>query len=400
MFTISTKYVGECIMEEKKFATMAVHTGVLKDTAYNSVITPIYPSSTFRFNKIGETNGYDYTRSGNPTRTALCENLAALEGGESGYATATGMAAVTGVLHLLKSGDHVIAGNDIYGGTFRLLDSVFRNMGVETTFVDMGNPGNVKKNIRSNTKLIWIETPSNPLMNIVDIKAVAEVVNVDPYPLVCVDNTFSSPYLQRPLEMGAHLVVHSTTKYINGHSDVVGGAIITGDKELGDKVDYVVNALGIAQAPFDSWLVLRGVKTLGLRMEQHQKNARAVAEFLESHRAVKKIYYPGLKSHPDYELAKNQMNGSGGMLSFDLDETSYDIHKLFENLSLYSLAESLGGVESLIEAPWYMSHLSMPEEARKEAGIDKYNIRVSLGIEDTEDLIADMEQGLKRAEIT
>lgn len=384
-------------MKELKFASKAVHTGVSKDSAYNSVITPLYPSSTFRFNKIGETNGYDYTRSGNPTRSALCENLAALEGGEAGYATATGMAAVTGVLHLLKSGDHVIAGNDIYGGTFRLLDSLFRNMGIETTFVNMGDPSNVKKEIRSNTKLIWIETPSNPLMNIVDIKAVSEIVNTDPYPLVCVDNTFPSPYLQRPLELGAHLVVHSTTKYINGHSDVVGGAIIAGTRELGDRVAYVVNALGIAQAPFDSWLVLRGVKTLGLRMEQHQKNARALAEFLEGHKAVKKVYYPGLKSHPQYELASTQMSGFGGMLSFDLDSGNYDIHKLFEHLSLYILAESLGGVESLIEAPWFMSHLSMPEEARREAGIDQFNIRVSLGIEDTEDLIADMAQGLESA---
>jgi len=387
-------------MKEFNFATKAVHTGVLKDPAYNSVITPIYPSSTFRFNKVGETNGYDYTRSGNPTRSALCENLAALEGGEAGYATATGMAAVTGVLHLLKSGDHVVAGNDIYGGTYRLLDTVFRNMGIDVSFVDMGDSSNIKNALKANTKLVWIETPSNPLMNIVDIQAIADVANVDPFPLVCVDNTFPSPYLQRPLELGAHLVVHSTTKYINGHSDVVGGAIIAKEKELGDKVGFIVNALGIAQAPFDSWLVLRGVKTLGLRMEQHQKNAKALAEFLEGHKAVKKVYYPGLKSHPDYELAKRQMSGSGGMLSFDLNDSVCDIHRLFENLNLYALAESLGGVESLIEAPWFMSHLSMPEEARKEAGINKYNIRVSLGIEETADLIADMEEGLEKAAIT
>ncbi|MBI9097530.1 MAG: PLP-dependent transferase [Spirochaetaceae bacterium] len=384
-------------MGKLQFSTKAVHTGVSKDRAYKSVITPIYPSSTFRFNKIGETSGYDYTRSGNPTRSALCENLAALEGGEAGYATATGMAAVTGVLHLLKSGDHVIAGNDIYGGTYRLLDSVFRTMGIETTFVDMGNILNVKNEIRGNTKLIWIETPSNPLMNIVDIRAVAETVNVEPYPLVCVDNTFPSPYLQKPFELGAHLVVHSTTKYINGHSDVVGGAIIAKTRDLGDQVAYIVNALGIAQAPFDSWLVLRGVKTLGLRMEQHQKNAQGLAEFLESHKAVKKVYYPGLKSHKDHDLASKQMSGFGGMLSFDLDDTRYDMHKLFENLSLYALAESLGGVESLIEAPWFMSHLSMPEEARKAAGIEQNNIRVSLGIEATDDLIADMAQGLEKA---
>jgi len=386
-------------MKENNFATKAVHRGVSKDPAYNSVITPLYTSSTFRFNKIGETNGYDYTRSGNPTRSALCENLAALEGGESGYATATGMAAVTGVLHLLKSGDHIIAGNDIYGGTYRLMDSVFRNMGIDVSFVDMRNPSNVEKELKSNTKLIWIETPSNPLMNIVDIQAVVNVANIKPFPLVCVDNTFPSPYLQRPFELGAHLVVHSTTKYINGHSDVVGGAIIAKDKELGDQVGYIVNALGIAQAPFDSWLVLRGVKTLGLRMEQHQKNARAVADFLESHSSVKKVYYPGLKSHPDHELASKQMSGFGGMLSFDLDDSICDINKLFENLTLYALAESLGGVESLIEAPWFMSHLSMPEEARKAAGINKFNIRVSLGIEDTEDLLADMASGLNKARI-
>lgn len=386
-------------MEENNFATKAVHSGVFKDTAYNSVITPLYPSSTFRFNKVGETNGYDYTRSGNPTRSALCENLSSLEGGEAGYATATGMAAVTAVLHLFQKGDHIIAGNDIYGGTYRLLDSVFRKMGIETTFVDMSDPSNVKKAMLPNTKLIWIESPSNPLMNIVDIKSIAKVAHYSPFPLVCVDNTFPSPYLQRPLELGADLVVHSTTKYINGHSDVVGGAIITKDRELGDRVAYVVNALGLAQAPFDSWLVLRGVKTLGLRMEQHQKNAAALAEFLESHHAVKKVYYPGLKSHRDHELAAVQMKGFGGMLSFDLDRNVCDMHKLFENLSLYALAESLGGVESLIEAPWYMSHLSMPEKAREDAGIHKYNIRVSLGIEDTEDLIQDMARALEMARI-
>lgn len=384
-------------MTEKKFETIAVHQGVSKDSDFNSVITPIYPSSTFRFNKIGETNGYDYTRSGNPTRSALCENLAALEGGESGYATATGMAAVTAVLHLLEKGDHVIAGNDIYGGTYRLLDTVFRKLGIETTFVDMSDPQNVSRAVKKETKLIWIETPSNPLMNIVDIRAVADSVKGSDA-IVCVDNTFPSPYLQRPLELGAHLVVHSTTKYINGHSDVVGGAVICGNRELGDKIGFNINALGIAQAPFDSWLVLRGVKTLSLRMEQHQKNAMALASFLEGHKAVKKVYYPGLESHKDHELAARQMTGFGGMLSFDLDGDVCDIHSLFENLTLYSLAESLGGVESLIEAPWFMSHLSMPEEARAEAGIDPFNIRVSLGIENTEDLISDMARGLELSE--
>lgn len=384
-------------MKDTRFTTKAVHTGVSRDSAYNSVITPIYPSSTFRFNKIGETNGYDYTRSGNPTRSALCENLAALEGGKSGHATATGMAAVTAVLHLLKTGDHVIAGNDIYGGTYRLLDTVFRSLGVDVSFVDMTAPLNVQKEIRKETKLIWIETPSNPLMNIVDIKGVTQSVKGDTTPLICVDNTFSSPYLQRPLEMGADIVVHSTTKYINGHSDVVGGAIITKTKELGEQIGFMINALGIPQAPFDSWLVLRGVKTLALRMEQHQKNAQALAEFLETHEAVKKVYYPGLKSHPHHQLASRQMSGFGGMLSFDLDSENYDIHRLFENLTFYSLAESLGGVESLIEAPWFMSHQSMPEEARKAAGIDQFNIRVSLGIEETEPLIEDLKSGLEKA---
>lgn len=385
------------MMKDIRFTTKAVHTGVSKDSAYNSVITPIYPSSTFRFNKIGETNGYDYTRSGNPTRSALCENLAALEGGESGHATATGMAAITAVLHLLKTGDHVIAGHDIYGGTYRLLDTIFRNMGVNVSFVDMSDPLNVQREIRDKTKLIWIETPSNPLMNIVDIREVTQTVKGDSSLLICVDNTFSSPYLQRPLELGADLVVHSTTKYINGHSDVVGGAIITKNKELGEQLDFMINALGIAQAPFDSWLVLRGVKTLALRMEQHQKNAQALAEFLETHEGVSKVYYPGLKSHPHHQLASRQMNGFGGMLSFDLNNDTHDIHRLFESLTLYSLAESLGGVESLIEAPWFMSHQSMPEEARKAAGIDQFNIRVSLGIEETEPLIEDLKSGFEKA---
>ncbi|MDC7235286.1 MAG: PLP-dependent aspartate aminotransferase family protein [Spirochaetales bacterium] len=386
-------------MKQTRFKTTAVHRGVSKDKAYNSVITPLYPSSTFRFKKIGETAGYDYTRSGNPTRSALCENLAALENGQAGYATATGMAAVTAVLHLLKQGDHVIAGNDIYGGTYRLLDTVFRNLGIETDFVDMRHPENVTAALKQETRLIWIETPSNPLMNIVDIREVCRSVKQTSDALICVDNTFPSPYLQQPLELGAHLVVHSTTKYINGHSDVVGGAVITGTQELGDRIAFTINALGIAQAPFDSWLVLRGVKTLALRMEQHQKNARALAEFLSRHPAVQKVYYPGLESHPGHETAGSQMKGFGGMLSFDLDPRRCDMDRLFEALTLYALAESLGGVESLIEAPWHMSHLSMSEEAREAAGISPFNIRVSLGIEDTDDLIADMEQALKAASL-
>ena len=374
-------------------ATHAVHTGVYVDGTFNSVSTPIYPSSTFTFDKLGQHRGFDYTRSGNPTRAALEQNLAALEGGTAAAITCTGMAAVMSTLMMFKPGDHIIAGSDIYGGTFRLLDDVFQSRGYKFSFIDMRDPKNVEAAITSDTKCIWIETPSNPLLNIVDIAAVAEVGKK--HQLVTVaDNTFLSPYFQQPLKLGVDIVVHSTTKYINGHSDVVGGAIITASAELAERFKYLVNAMGTPCSPFDAFLVLRGVKTLPVRMEAHQRNALMLAEFLAKHPKVKKVYYPGL-DHPQKELIDRQQSGYGGMLSFNIDSSKVpDLDAFFARLKLFLLAESLGGVESLIEQPWSMSHASMHEKARVRSGITPETIRVSVGIEHPDDLIEDLKTAL------
>lgn len=377
-----------------KLRTQSVHTGVYKDKTYNSVTTPIYPTSTFAFEKLGKNKGYDYTRSGNPTRSALEENIAALEGGVACSVTATGMAAITAVLFYFKPGDHIVTGDDIYGGTYRLFKYVFEPMGFEFSFINMKDPKAVEKAVKSNTKMVWIETPSNPLLNIVDIDAVAKIAKKKKI-LAAVDNTFLSPYFQKPFDFGVDLVIHSTTKYINGHSDVVGGAIIYADKELEERGRYLVNALGVSESPFDCWLVLRGVKTLAQRMEAHEANALAVAQFLEKHKNVKKVYYPGLKSHPQQDLIKKQMKGFGGMLAFELDTKKISLDKFFGKLQYFALAESLGGVESLIEAPWFMSHASMGEKALLASGMTKETVRVSVGIEDAQDLIDDLSNALK-----
>lgn len=377
-----------------KISTQSVHTGVNIDKTFNSVITPLYPTSTFYFDEIGKNKGYDYTRSGNPTRAALEANIAALEGGVDASATATGMAAITAVMFLLKPGDHIVAGDDIYGGTYRLFNAVLRPMGFNFSFVNMRDLSLVKKSITSKTKMIWIETPSNPLLNIIDIEALVALAKPKKI-LTVADNTFLSPYFQRPFEFGVDIVVHSTTKYINGHSDVVGGVIIYSNKELQERGRYMVNALGISQAPYDAWLVLRGVKTLVPRMHVHEANAINVAHFLENHANVKKVYYPGLKSHPQQDLIKKQMKGFGGMLSFELNTKKVSLNKFFKKLKYFALAESLGGVESLTEAPWFMSHASMGEAGLKKSGITKETVRVSLGIEDADDLIADLNGALK-----
>jgi O-succinylhomoserine (thiol)-lyase len=376
-----------------KLRTRAVHTGVAKDHSYNSVITPIYPSSTFYFDAIGKNKGYDYTRSGNPTRSALEENIASLEGGVGCSATATGMAAESSVMHLLASGDHVIAGDDIYGGTYRLFSSVMTRMGLRFSFVNMRDLDAIRSAITPQTRMIWIETPSNPLLRITDIAAVSAIAR-ERSVLTVADNTFLSPYFQRPLELGVDIVVHSTTKYINGHSDVVGGAIVYRTKELEEAGRFYVNALGTSQAPYDSWLALRGVKTLGPRMEAHQHNALAVSELLASHKRVKRVYYPGMPDHPQKELIARQMSGFGGMLSFDLDTEAISMDRFFERLELFTLAESLGGVESLMQVPWLMSHASMGEEGLQKSGITRETIRVSVGIEDGSDLVADLAQAL------
>jgi cystathionine beta-lyase/cystathionine gamma-synthase len=374
--------------------TKAVHTGVSIDKTFNSVITPIYPTSTFFFDEIGKNKGYDYTRSGNPTRAALEANIAALEGGSNCSATATGMAAITLALFFLKPGDHIITGDDIYGGTYRLFNAVFKPMGYEFSFINMRDLSAVKAAVGKNTRMVWIETPSNPLLNIVDIEAVA-AISRKAKAISVVDNTFLSPYFQRPFELGADIVVHSTTKYLNGHSDVVGGAVIYGNQRLQEQGRALVNALGLSQSPYDAWLVLRGIKTLGPRMQVHQANAGKIAHFLEGHPHVKKVYYPGLKSHPQPELIARQMKGFGGMLAFDLNTKKVPMNKFFKRLQYFSLAESLGGVESLVEAPWFMSHASMGKAGLKASGITPETVRVSVGIEGVEDLIADLTQALK-----
>ena len=368
------------------FRTRAIHEGVYVDKTYSSVTTPIYPSSTFYFDELGKFPQFDYSRSGNPTRSALEKNLAAMEGGTFAAINCTGMAAISTVMFLFKPGDHIVAGHDIYGGTYRLFYTVFQQMGIEFSFVNMSNNDEVRAAIRPNTKCLWIETPSNPLLNLTDIAAVVEIAK-KAGAITIADNTFLSPYFQRPLDLGVDVVVHSTTKYINGHSDVVGGAIITKTPELAEKIKFYTNALGTPCSPFDAFLVLRGVKTMALRMEAHQQNALALAHYLEAHPKVKKVYYPGLESHPQHALAKRQMTGFGGMLSFDADLKQVNLFDFCKRLNVIRLAESLGGVESLIEQPWTMSHASMPEDARRFAGITEATMRVSVGLEGINDLI-------------
>lgn len=377
-----------------EFQTRCVHTGVDKDASFNSVITPIYPTSTFYWDDLQTHRGFDYTRSGNPTRSALEENLASLEGGTQCRATSTGMSAITAIMHLFQPGDHIIAGHDIYGGTFRLFHNVYGARGFEFSFVDMGNLDNLRREVRPNTKAIWIETPSNPLLRVVDIAGIVGVSR-ETDAITIADNTFLSPYLQRPMELGVDIVMHSTTKYLNGHSDVVGGCIITRHREHSEQISYLVNALGVACSPFDAWLVLRGLKTLGPRMEAHQRGAMALAEMLAAHPRVETVYYPGLPSHPQHELAKRQQRGFGAMLSFDIRGDRADAERILTRFQLFYLAESLGGVESLVSYPETMSHASMTAEARRRAGISERTIRVSVGIEDPIDLLADMRQALE-----
>ena len=376
-----------------RLQTLAVHAGVDKDTTYNSVITPIYQTSNFRFEDIGKTKGYDYTRTANPTRKALEENIASLEGGLAAKATATGMAAVMTALHFLKSGDHIVCTNDCYGGTERLLRTYAELFNFQITYVNMSDLNAVRSAIRPNTKGVWIETPSNPLLNIIDIKALTEIAH-SCNALAFVDNTFLSPYNQRPFELGADVIIHSTTKYLNGHSDVVGGAIVVNKPELVDRVQTLVNALGVGASPFDCWLVLRGIKTLIPRMKMHEENAGAVAKFLSQHKNVKRVFYPGLPSHPGHELAKRQQRGFGGMVSFEINGGLQEANTVIRSTKIFALAESLGGIESLICHPQTMTHASMNPELREKAGINERVIRLSVGIEDVNDLIEDLDQAL------
>ncbi len=378
------------------FETRCVHTGVNKDTLYNSCITPIYPSSTFYWKDLQTHSGYEYTRSGNPTRKALEQNLADLEAGAGASATATGMAAIAATLHLFRAGDHIIAGNDIYGGTYRIFAAEFSRLGIEFSFVDMRRPAEVQAALLPNTRCIWIETPSNPLLHLVDIAAIVEIAQAAGC-LTVADNTFLSPMLQQPLRLGVDIVVHSTTKYLNGHSDVVGGAVISRAAEHATRIAAIVNNFGLACSPFDAWLVLRGIKTLGPRMDAHQRGAMAVARFLETHPSVERVYFPGLETHPDYDLACRQQAGFGGMVSFDIRGGRPAAERFFARLKIFQLAESLGGIESLAEYPETMSHASMTPEARQRAGISEQTIRLSVGIEHPDDLIADLQLGLHPA---
>ena len=376
--------------------TLCIHAGQEPDPSSGAVMTPIVLSSTFVQDGPGVHKGYDYSRAGNPTRTALEGCLAALEGGKHGIAFSSGCAASTAVLMMLKSGDHVLSGDDIYGGTFRIFDQVMKPFGLDASFIDMSDPAKVRAALRPSTKLIWLETPSNPMLKIFDIAKIAEIAKAAGIPLL-VDNTFATPMLQRPLDLGATLVLHSATKYLNGHSDVVAGAVITRDDALGERLHFLQKAIGGVPSPFDCYMVLRGLKTLGVRMRQHVKSAAKLAEWLVGHAQVARVYYPGLPSHKNYEVARSQMDGPGGMISFELRGGLGESAAFLKALRIFACAESLGGVESLAEHPAIMTHASLPEASRKALGIGDGLIRLSVGLEGEDDLRSDLEAGFAAA---
>jgi cystathionine gamma-lyase len=378
---------------EHGFSTRAIHAGQDADPTTGATVVPIYATSTFTQEAPGKHKGYEYSRSGNPTRTALETALAALESGERALAFASGLAATTGVLSTLRPGDEVAALADLYGGTFRLLERVFKPWGLVARYTEDSSPEGFAAILTPRTKLVWIETPTNPLLQIVDIAVIAELAHAQGAKLA-VDNTFASPYLQRPLELGADIVVHSTTKYLGGHSDVIGGAVI-GSRELLDPIAFYQNAAGAVPGPFDSWLVLRGIKTLAVRMERHCSNARALAEWLANHPAVARVYYPGLPDHPGHSIARRQMRDFGGMISVRLKGGSDAAQRLLSDTRLFSLAESLGGVESLIGHPATMTHASIPADVRAARGVDDGLVRLSVGIEDLEDLRLDLKRAIE-----
>lgn len=374
------------------FSTIAIHAGNEPDTATGAVSVPIYQTSTYAQEGLGKHKGFEYARTQNPTRSALEKNIAALEGAKFGYAFASGMAATDAVLKLVKAGDHVLLGDNTYGGTYRLFARVLANYGIEFDLVDTTDISKVESAFKPNTKMVFVETPTNPVMSVTDLKAVSEVSHANGAKVVC-DNTFMSPYLQRPLELGCDIVVHSTTKYLNGHSDSVGGFVALNDEEDANWVQFIQNAVGAILSPMDSFLVLRGTKTLAVRMDAHDKNGRQVAAFLDEHPKIQKVYYPGLVSHPQHELAKKQQKGFGGMVSFETGSLE-NAKKVLENVKLCILGESLGGVESLISHPASMTHASVPVEKREKLGITDGLVRISVGIEDVEDIIADLDQAL------
>ena len=371
------------------FSTECIHAGQEPEPVTGAVTYPIFATSTYVQPRLGENKGYEYARTKNPTRSVLEANLAALERGKHGHCFASGMAAIDAVFRLLQSGDHVVAGENMYGGSYRLFSRVLEKFGLQFSYVDTSRADAVRDAIRPNTKIVFLETPTNPMMTLTDIAACAEVAHMGKA-LVVVDNTFCSPYLQRPIELGADIVVHSTTKFLNGHSDSVGGAVISNSDELAEKIGFLQNATGGILSPFDSWLVLRGVKTLAVRMERHETNGMTMANYLSHHSKVKKIYYPGLPGHPQHALAKRQMRGFGAMISFELGSKD-NAAKFLNRVRLCSLGESLGGVETLISHPETMTHTSVPVAERQRLGITPGLVRISVGIEDVDDLIDDLE---------
>jgi cystathionine gamma-lyase len=377
----------------KGFGTKAIHAGQPADPITGAVMTPIYQTSTYAQPSPGKHTGYEYSRTDNPTRTAYQECVASLENGKYALAFSSGMATTDAILRTLKSGDHVICADDVYGGTFRLFDKVLTRFGIQFTFIDLSDLAKVEAAIKPNTKMMWIETPTNPMLKIFDIAALAKLARSKKIVSV-VDNTFMSPYFQRPLDLGADVVVHSITKFMNGHSDVVGGVLITSNDALYQEFKYIQNAVGAVPGPQDCFLVMRGLKTLHVRMKQHAENGMKIAKFLESHPKIEKVIYPGLPTHPQHELAKKQMHGFGGMISFYVKGDLSHATRLLEKVQIFTLAESLGGVESLIEHPAIMTHASIPPENRKALGIHDTLIRISVGIEEADDLIADLNQAL------
>lgn len=370
------------------FSTDAIHAGQQPDPATGAVTVPIYQTSTFVQEALGHHKGFEYARTSNPTRLALERNIAVLEQGKAGFAFASGMAAITATLMLLKAGDHVIVTDNVYGGTYRLFTQVLTNLGMEFDFVDTSNLENIRAVVRPNTKMIFIETPTNPLLTLTDLRLTAAFCKESNF-LMAVDNTFMSPYFQRPLALGADIVVHSSTKYLNGHSDGVGGVMAVASAELAQKIGFIQNSAGAVLAPFEAWLVLRGIKTLALRMQRHNENAMHIAEYLQHVKKVQHVYYPGLSTHSQYELAKKQCSGFGGMISFDVGSLE-KATKVVESTKIFSLAESLGGVESLIGHPVTMTHASVPKEKRLKMGLTDGIVRLSVGVEDVEDLIGDL----------
>jgi len=374
------------------FATRAIHAGQEPDRETGAVAPPIYPTSTYVQEELGKNKGYEYSRVSNPTRTRLEENLAALEGGLGARVFASGMAAINAICALFKAGDHVVCGHDLYGGVPRLFNQVLANYGMEFSYVNTSNPQNVERSIRKNTRMVYVETPTNPLMSLSDLRAISQVCRREKVELV-VDNTFMSPYFQQPIVLGADMVVHSTTKFLNGHSDGLGGVVICTTPEQVEKLSFVQKAAGAILSPFECWLVLRGVKTLAVRMDQHDRNGRVVAEFLSRHKRVKKVFYPGLPEHPQHELARRQMSGFGSMITFETGSLS-NAKKMLKRVRVCSLGESLGGVETLISHPATMTHAALGEKGRKAIGITDGMVRISVGIEDVEDILADLEQAL------